>query len=345
MGHDVFLDVDMLALDGLDGAGDEVLDEQFLRAGFAEVKTAPSQESRSSRSPAAERVTRGKRIDGHALYGSPPPSPPSTPTPPAVLPLSPPPSPPASGSRSNVATHDSHKDVEGDDPPARSLPYAIVEAVFNERNLYVPCSVNLDPAQLIYDFDNADLWSALITNRLAAQGRPRAAHPPLRLPACPDAARLREVERQIRDELVSQLRRMREGLVTHKPRINRLGRLVEALEGGLGLFERQAASADDPSSEPGLEAEMDAWRRRVEAATPDGGIVRGRPAHYTYTDAKRIRQHVLSASKYAGLSRDVPIDFVVGVACFGFFGGAVSCWVFVGVVDDIAGIKRMQRPV
>ena len=90
------------------------------------------------------------------------------------------------------------------------------------------------------------------------------------------------------------------------------------------------------SRDPTLEAELHAWRRRVAELAPAGCVVRGRPAHYAYTDAKRIRAHVLGATPYAAMRRGAALDFLVGVGVTGFFGGAVSVWVFVGVVDDLS---------
>ena len=36
----------------------------------------------------------------------------------------------------------------------------------------------------------------------------------------------------------------------------------------------------------------------------------------------------------SGVRRDATLDFVVAVRCFGYYGGATSVWVLVGVVDQ-----------
>ena len=311
LADDVLLNVDW-AMRGVDDGGDEVLPEEEVMRGFAEVAGPPQ------RAPTAPKL----RSPYDELI-----------TPPASPPTSPPASP-------RAERHGA------DNAPARppSLPYGALEAVFNQRNLYVPKFGTLDPAVLRYDFDDDQRWEPLLTNRLIAQGRPHPAHEPIRLPPCPDERRLREMERQIRDELVEQVVRARQALNTARPRVNRLVRLVEAIESGLGLFERTEAAINEPASEPTLEAELDEWRQQVNHATPPGSAVRGRPAHYTYTDAKRIRAHVLSTTRYAGIRRDGPLDYVVGVRCIGFFGGAVSVWVFFGVVDDFsAQVRDLKR--
>ena len=96
-------------------------------------------------------------------------------------------------------------------------------------------------------------------------------------------------------------------------------------------------------AEPPLDATMDAWRRGVEEATPAGCLVRGRPVHFTYTDAKRIRNYLLAATPYVSMRRDFPLDFLVSVCCIGFWGGAISCWVFIGVVDEVAAAARERH--
>ena len=306
---DDVLDIDWM-MRGIEGGGDEILHEDEVMQGFAEIRAPP------------HRADTTPNLRSHFEMVSPPASPPA--------------SPPVSPRRER-------RDEQGEGAKPTSLPYAMLEVAFNHRNLYVPKTAILNPSQLRYDFDDDEAWVRLVTNRLSAQGRPKPAHEPLRLPPCPDERRLREMERQIRSELVEQVTRMRQTANTSRPRVNKLVRLVETIEGGLSLFERSAAGTDDPAEGLSLEREFDAWRRNVERETPSGSAVRGRPAHYTYTDPKRIRSHVLSTTRYAGIKRDAPLDFVIGVRCFGFFGGAVSVWVFVGVVDDFSAQVRALK--
>ena len=167
-------------------------------------------------------------------------------------------------------------------------------------------------------------------------------HEPKRLPAKPEDGRLREIEKQIRMELTEQILRTRASQSTQKPRVNRLIRLVETIDSGLHLFERRASGIDASIGGGGgvegyraLETEIREWRRKVEQATPPGGVLRGRPAHFTYTDAKRIRKYMLSATKYATIGQEGHLDYVVSVKCIGFWGGAVSVWVFFGVVETV----------
>ena len=308
---DVLLEVDW-AMDALEASGDEVLDERELMRGLEEVHHLPHHSRRGVSST-------GRTVREHE-ESSPP--------------VSPPASPPDSPRLEHVGAS-----ATSSSPPIK-LPCDTLEVIFNQRNLWTPRTANLDPARLRFDLEDANAWSALLTNRLVVQGRPRRAHEPRRLPPCPDESRLREIERQIREELVTQITRTRAAHSQQKPRVNRLAKLAEAIEGGLRLFERRACGALDGKK---LEEELEAWRRRIEALTPSGSAVRGRPANYMYTDAKRIRAHALSATKYASIRRDASIDFLVGVVCCGFFGGAVSVWVFVGVVDDFSASTAELR--
>lgn len=128
---------------------------------------------------------------------------------------------------------------------------------------------------------------------------------------------------QVREELVSQLKSARGGRATS---VNRSHELVQHLEAGLALHERQSAG------DAAAERELDAWRRTMKQKTPPGSTFRGRPVNYTYADAKQIRKHLFGATPYAALQDD-GLQHVIAVRCFGFFGGVCSVWVYFGVVD------------
>tara|TARA_B100000787_G_scaffold148315_1_gene119743 strand:- start:357 stop:545 length:189 start_codon:yes stop_codon:yes gene_type:complete len=54
--------------------------------------------------------------------------------------------------------------------------------------------------------------------------------------------------------------------------------------------------------------------------------------NYAYTDAKRIRKHLLSVCNYHA-SKEDGLEFLVAVKCFGYQGGVVSVWVYYGLLD------------
>lgn len=59
---------------------------------------------------------------------------------------------------------------------------------------------------------------------------------------------------------------------------------------------------------------------------------KGRMINYAYTDAKRIRKHLLSVCNYHA-SKEDGLEFLVAVKCFGYQGGVVSVWVYYGLLD------------
>ena len=73
------------------------------------------------------------------------------------------------------------------------------------------------------------------------------------------------------------------------------------------------------------------WRQ-VKDKTPPKSSFKGRAVNYAYTDAKKIRKHLLSTCDYA-LSREDNLEFLVAVKCFGYQGGVVSVWVYFALLD------------
>ena len=52
----------------------------------------------------------------------------------------------------------------------------------------------------------------------------------------------------------------------------------------------------------------------------------------SYTDAKKIRKHLLSSTDYAS-RQDDGTQFALAVKAFGFHGGVCSVWVYFGLID------------
>ena len=132
------------------------------------------------------------------------------------------------------------------------------------------------------------------------------------------------MESQIEGELKTQLMLARSsGLTTS---INKSSDLVDTLKRGLELNEK--ASRGDESAK----ADLVVWRRDVQSRLPAGSTFRGKAMHYAYTDAKKIRKHLLAACDYAAETGD-GTEFVLAVRVFGFHGGICSVWVFYGLID------------
>ena len=77
---------------------------------------------------------------------------------------------------------------------------------------------------------------------------------------------------------------------------------------------------------------LEHWTRQVKDKTPPKSSFRGRAVNYAYTDAKKIRKHLLSKCDYAS-SREDNLEFLVAVKCFGYHGGVVSVWVYFALLD------------
>jgi len=219
--------------------------------------------------------------------------------------------------------------------PDVSLPYAQLEAVFNHKNLWIP-RLHTDPAKITYNFDEGAFatnreeasrargeWDAFIDPRMRSMGLPQAFYQPKRLAPKPPADRLRAMEHQIQSELKLQITYSRVGIPTI---INKSAELEDTLKHGLELQER--VRIGDKTARK----ELDSWSREVKSKLPPGSTFRARVINYSYTDAKKIRKHLLSSTDYAS-RQDDGTQFALAVKCFGFYGGICSVWVHFGLID------------
>lgn len=223
----------------------------------------------------------------------------------------------------------------------KTLPYAQLEVLFNHQNLWAskqyldpsvkrgaPSINQLDPAILTYDIENPDAWEAFLQARMRAEGKPVCFYQPRRVSAKTPKDRLRTMEQQIEGEIKSQLQMARSALPTS---VNTMKDLILQLERAL---EYQETIRCNPANEKGDQAtkDLDNWSRQVKDKTPPKSSFRGRAINYAYTDAKKIRKHLLSTCDYAS-SREDNLEFLVAVKCFAYHGSVVSVWVYFALLD------------
>ena len=70
----------------------------------------------------------------------------------------------------------------------------------------------------------------------------------------------------------------------------------------------------------------------MKTRLPAGSTLKARAFNYAYTDAKKIRKHLLQSENYAEDQSD-GIEFAVAVKTFAFHGGICSVWVYYGLID------------
>jgi len=216
-----------------------------------------------------------------------------------------------------------------------NINYAQIEAVFNNKNLWIP-RLHTDPSLITYNFDEgvptnreeaAQLsnreWDAFIEPRMKSMGLPQAFYNPKRLASKPPADRLRAMEHQIQNELKLQITYSRVGVSTT---INKSAELEDTLQRGLELQELVRVGDKQAIRD------LDAWSRECKSKLPPGSTFTGRVINYSYTDAKKIRKHLLSSTDYAS-RQDEGTQFALAVKCFGFHGGICSVWVYFGLID------------
>ena len=78
--------------------------------------------------------------------------------------------------------------------------------------------------------------------------------------------------------------------------------------------------------------ELDLWKRDVRSRLPAASTFKGRPVHFAYTDAKKIRKKLLADCPYHE-DRGDGKEFTVAVRVFAYHGGICSVWVYFGVID------------
>jgi len=223
---------------------------------------------------------------------------------------------------------------------AVSLPYAQLEVIFNHQNLwaskqsYEPTvkrsagPINqLDPAIITYDLENPEAWEAFCPPRMRSEGKPVCFYQPRRVSAKPPKDRLRTMDQQIEGEIKSQLAMARVNTTS----VNTMKDLIVQLERALEYYELIRCN---PANEVGDQAtkDLENWHRQVKDKTPPKSSFKGRAINYAYTDAKKIRKHLLATCDYAS-SREENLEFLVAVRCFGYHGGVVSVWVYFALLD------------
>ena len=70
----------------------------------------------------------------------------------------------------------------------------------------------------------------------------------------------------------------------------------------------------------------------MKSLVPPKSRFKGRMINYAYTEAKRIRRHLLSTCSYHD-SKEDGLEFLVAVKCFGYPGGVISVWVYYALLD------------
>jgi len=216
-----------------------------------------------------------------------------------------------------------------DDPsmPFASLPYDCLECIFNHKNLWISrddlLSKVLDPALLTYDLENVARWEAFVDKRMANEGLPKSFYTSRRLAPKVPADRLRNMEQQIMLEIKSQIQTIR---LTTTTLINRSAELEKTLYRGLDLQERLR------TGDSKVAGELGPWKRAIKGNLPPSSKFKGRAFNYAYTDAKKIRRHLLNTCDYAEEMED-GLEFAIAVRVFAFHGGICSVWVFFGSID------------
>jgi len=100
---------------------------------------------------------------------------------------------------------------------------------------------------------------------------------------------------QILGELKLQIQYSRPGLSTI---INKSAELEDTLQRGLELQEA-AKMGDEVATR-----ELDSWTKEAKGKMPPGSTFTGRVINYSYTDAKKIRKHLLASTDYASRQDD-----------------------------------------
>jgi len=189
-------------------------------------------------------------------------------------------------------------------------------------------SNQLDPAILTYDFEDKNAWEPFITDPMRADGKPQAFYTPRQVSPKLPKDRLRTMELQIAAEIKSQIGMARGPLPTS---INMMKDLVIQLERAL---QYQETIKCNPADEEGRQASKDyeRWKAEMRTLTPPKSRFQGRALNFAYSEAKRIRKHLLDKVAYA-TSREDGLEFLVAVKCFGYHGGVVSVWVYYALLD------------
>ena len=140
--------------------------------------------------------------------------------------------------------------------------------------------------------------------------------------------RLSTMEQQIEGEIKSQLVMARGTLPTS---VNTMRDLVAQLDKALEFREIIKCN---PTNQVGEQArkDLDYWGRAIKDKTPPKSSFKGRAINYAYTDAKKIRKHLLATCDYASTRAEYP-EFLVACRCFGYQGGVVSVWVYFALLD------------
>ena len=167
-------------------------------------------------------------------------------------------------------------------------------------------------------------WLPFMTNRMRNDGLPKPFYTPKRLASKVPADRLRNMQAQILGEIEKQVKTLRDkrgGAV-----VNKSTELKTALERGLELqeFIRQG--------DEGRREDLAGWQRDIKAKLPAGSTFKGRAFAYAYTDAIRIRKHLLSTVDYANIEGG-QLEFALAVRAFAYYGGICSVWVYFGIIS------------
>jgi len=216
------------------------------------------------------------------------------------------------------------------DLPRVQLPYATIECIFNHKQLWISTNAELSrplaPDLLVYDLPEQSNkhWEAFVEKREQNQGLPKPFYTPRRLAAKVAVDRLRNMDAQILGEIMSQITLLRSNKLSTV--INKSTELVQSLNKGLEL--QEAKRMGDPKAPERLST----WEREVKTRLPAGSTLKARAFNYAYTDAKKIRKHLLQSENYAEDQSD-GIEFAVAVKTFAFHGGICSVWVYYGLID------------
>ena len=156
------------------------------------------------------------------------------------------------------------------------------------------------------------------------EGYPKAFYLPRRIAPKLPKDRLRSLEHQIVGEIKMHIS-MKRGSNKHTS-FNLYKGLAQRLEQALDLHENRCLGDEHASYQ------LEEWKKNIQERAPPRSEFLGRAINYSYTDAKRVRKHLLSTCK-EHLIQSRGIEFMLAVKCFAYYCGVCSVWVFFGTLD------------
>eukprot|EP00771_Trimastix_marina_P002799 gnl/Trimastix_PCT/3960.p1 GENE.gnl/Trimastix_PCT/3960~~gnl/Trimastix_PCT/3960.p1 ORF type:complete len:1262 (-),score=290.99 gnl/Trimastix_PCT/3960:175-3960(-) len=219
---------------------------------------------------------------------------------------------------------------EGEPVP---LPYSNLAVVFNHQNVWGNRQ-HLDPAKILYDFEDDTKWVPFIGPDCPAPidgVKPYFEGKPVLLP-CLQPQNVIELREAIRTEMKASLVVVRRGL-----RTDFYPQLEPLLDRYLAEAERQAITG---IKEP---KKLMRFEGMITAKAPPNHSFIGVPVHFSYSDPKRIRKYFFT--QYAHHNEKVPkSQYSIGVHVEPFPSHLASVWVFYCLVKPADGVAPQDGP-